>query len=193
MLELITTLCNVATLIILACGAIAAIVQLRHVRIGKELAALLAAEARFAEPDLQSALLYVQAELTAKLARPDYRSELAARGYIDPQRHPEMAVCNWFNEMGTLIVDGFLNENVFFDSFGALTHYYWRLLSPAIAVLRRQRGPEQYANFEFLAFRAGRWREGHRAGNYPAGLPRLPLTDPWRNVDGRDAELRPNA
>jgi hypothetical protein len=183
-LEFITALSNVATLVILLGGSIAAFVQLRHVRTGNELQAVLEAERRFAEPELQSALLYVQDALPAKLAQPAYRTELAARGYVDPRAHPEMAVCNWFNDMGAMVAGGVLNEEVFFDSFGRLVEYYWRLLSPTIALLRRERGVGQYASFEFLAFRAQRWRERNRGGSYPAGLPRMLVLDPWAHTDG---------
>jgi len=182
-LEFITTLSNAATLVILLGGAIAAVVQFRHVRTGNELAAVLAIERSFAEPELQSALVYVQHDLATTLAQPAYRSELAARGYIDPRVHPEMVVCNWFNEMGTMVAGHFLNEDVFFDSFGRLVEYYWRRLSPAIALLRRERGTGQYASFEFLVYRAERWRHNHRDGTYPPALPRMPIIDPWAAID----------
>lgn len=182
-LEFVTTLSNVATLIILLGGAIAAIIQFRSVRRSNELVAVLAIDRRFGEPELQRALVYVQAELADKLVQPGYRGQLAKRGYIDPTEHPEMAVCNWFNEMGALIANDFLNEDLFFESYGRLVEYNWRLLGPTIALLRRERAG-QYASFEFLARRAERWRANHHAGIYPPGRPRMPLDDPWLPVDG---------
>lgn len=181
-LELISALSSLATLAVLLSGAVAAIVQFRHVRTANELAAVLAVERTFADPDLQSALLYVQNELPARLQQAGYRSALAVSGYIDPRAHPEMAVCNWFNEIGTMVAGGFLNEDVFFGSFGRLVEYYWRLLNPALALLRRER-PDQYANFEFLAARAERWHARHGEGYYPAGYARLPVADPWAGID----------
>jgi hypothetical protein len=168
----------------LCCGAFAAITQLRYVRAGKELQAFLAVEARFAEPELQAALLYVQDELAAKLAQRDYRAAIAGRGYVDPHAHPEMIACNWFNETGAMITGRFLREDVFFDSFGRLVEYYWRLLEPVVALLRRERGPHQYAAFESLARRAEHWRTRHETGAYRAGWPRLPVIDPWADIDG---------
>jgi hypothetical protein len=187
-LELITTLSNVITLLILVGGVVAATVQFRHVRTSNELAAVLAIDRSFAEPDLQGALTYVQDRLPEKLAQAPYRSELAARGYVDPVTHPEMAVCNWFNETGTMVAGDFLDEDLFFDSYGRLVDYYWRLLEPAIALLRRERGPDQYASFEDLARRAERWRDNHRAGIYSrAG--RMPITDPWADIDRARAQV----
>jgi len=178
-LGLLTAISNMAALLILSAGAVAAITQLRYVRAGKELQALLAVEARFAHAELQAALLYVQNELPAQLARRDYRAALSARGYVDPRVHPEMLVCNWFDEMGMLIGAGFLREDVFFDSFGRLVEYYWRLSMPVVALLRRERGPRQYAGFESLAARAARWRERPSARGQWARAPRLAVIDPW--------------
>lgn len=186
-LEFITTAANVATLIVLLCGAVAALIQLRALRTGNELAAVLAVHRSFAEPELQAALLYVAHELDARLTDGDYRAELAARGYIDPSAHPEMVVCNWFNDMGTMIAGNFVDEAIFFDAFGRIAEYEWQRLGPAIALLRRERGPEQYAHFELLAERAAAWRARYAHGRYPAGAPRLPLTDPWAAVDAAPA------
>jgi hypothetical protein len=171
-LESLTTLANVATLGVLFCGALAAAVQLRHLRAGNELAALLELTRSFAEPALQHAFLYVQNELAQQLTRPEYRAELSARGFVDPQRHPEMLVCNWFNELGTMAVGGFVDADLCFDSFGRLAEYYWRLLVPVIALLRRER-----ENFERLAGLAEEWRLRHPNGIY--AFDRLPLADPW--------------
>lgn len=186
----ISALANIMTLVILSIGAIAALVQLRHLRNANVLASMLAVEARFAQPELQRALLYVQNELPHKLDDQTYRAVLTARGYIDPDTHPEMAACNWFNEMGTMIEGDFLDEEVFLDSYGRLVEYYWHLLGPAISLLRIERGSEQYAAFGRLAYRAARRRERGGGGGYPRGVPRLPLTDPWAEIDRPGGSLR---
>jgi hypothetical protein len=182
-LDVIVTATNVATLLVLIGTAIAATVQFRHVRTSNELAAVLAIEREFSADDVQNALLFVQEQLAGRLADPAYRATLAARGYIDPSAHPEMTACNWFNEMGSLIAGGFVNEQIFLNSFGRLVEYYWELLLPVIALVRRERGPDQYAKFEYLAHRAKRQRERARGGVYPAGVPRMPLPDPPLTAD----------
>ena len=182
-----TAITNVVTLIMLLVGAVAALIQLRHLRAANVLASMLAVEARFAEPELQRALLSVQDELGVKLADPRYRAELTGRGYIDTQAHPEMTVCNWFNELATMVEGEFLDEDVFFDSYGRLVEYYWRLAGPAIVLLRRERGSDVYAGFGRLARRAADWRRKHgNAGIYPARAVRTPPADPWAGSD-RDA------
>jgi hypothetical protein len=144
----------VGTLVLLAATASAGFLQLRHLRAGNDLAAAQAIERDFRSPEIQAAFSYVQGELAARMADPVYRAELAAPGYIDPRTHPEMLLCNWLNRTGTLIRAGLLKERLFLDAFGPLVIYYWALLVPVIAVLRRTRGADQYRGFEFLAYRA---------------------------------------
>jgi hypothetical protein len=166
-----------------AASAVAAIAQLRHVRTARELQAVLAVERRFAEPDIRAALVYVQEQLGAKLAQADYRRELFTRGYVDPVVHPEMVLCHWFNETGTMVAGGLLDEDVFLDSFGRLIVFYWALLVPVVALLRRERDADQYRHFEQLATRAAAWRERYPAGMYPRSARRLTVVDPWGDVD----------
>ncbi len=183
-LDVITTVCNIGTLAVLVAGALAAVIQMRHVRAGNELQAVLAIERGFAESELQVAFLYVQNELPQHITRSAYRRELVARGFIDARAHPEMAVCNWFNDIGTMIAGGFINEDVFFASFARLVHYYWQLLVPVIALLRRERGDDQYANFEFLAYRAQRWLARRVTEPRTARAHRMPIHDPWSERNG---------
>jgi hypothetical protein len=181
MLDLINAVTALGTLVLLAATAIAGFIQLRHMRAGNELAAAQAIERDFRAPELQAALTYVQHEFAARIADAAYRCELAAPGYVDPRAHPEMLLCNWFNRTGTLVADGLLKEDLFMDSFGRLVIYYWELLVPAIAVLRRARGANQYAGFEYLVYRAGR-RARRRPAPGPASASAA-IRDPWLEED----------
>jgi hypothetical protein len=174
---------SMGAFVVIAASAVVAIVQLRHMRAGNQLQALLSVERDFHAVDLQEAFRYCQAELPARMQDAQYRAELATIGFIDIRRHPEMVVCNWFNQMGTLAKNDLVSEDAFLDLFGRLVDHYWRLLEPTIAVLRRLRGPAQYENFESLAMRARRWRERHNAGLYPRNAPRLAVADPWADAD----------
>lgn len=189
-LEIVTTACNVASFGVLAAAAAAAIVQLRHVRAGTRLQAVLAIERRFADPDVQRALFFVANDLAQRLQEPHYRAELIARGYVDPGAHPEMTALNWLNDAGMLIAGGFIDEAIFFDSFGRLVGYYWRLLAPAIALLRRERGSDQYAYVEYVAYRATRIVRQERAADTRLLRDAAPPADPWLAIDAELAARR---
>jgi hypothetical protein len=168
---------------VIAASALVAVVQLRHMRAGNQLQGLLSVERDFHAPDLQEAFRYCQAELPIRMQDAQYRAELATIGFIDIRRHPEMLVCNWFNQMGTLVKNGLVSEEAFLDLFGRLVDHYWRVLEPTIGVLRRLRGHAQYESFEYLAMRSGLWHERHRDGLYPRNAQRLVVRDPWAEVD----------
>jgi hypothetical protein len=176
---------TVGSLFVFAAAAFAAIVQLRHMRRNNQLQALLAIQQDFRDERLQRAFAFVQCDLAAALQNPAYRGELSRRGFVDGRSHPEMDVCNWFNEVGMLVRSGFVDEQLFFPSFARLVIYSWSLLSPAIALLRRERGSEQYDGFEYLAMRASVWHERNPHGSFPPKLARMRLDDPWLEPDLR--------
>ena len=183
--EFWTAVGSVGAFVVIAVSAAVAVVQLRHLRAGNQLQALLSVERDFHAPELQSALQYCQSQLSARMQDPSYRAELETIGFIDITKHPEMVACNWFNQMGTLVKNGLVQEDAFLDSFGRLVDHYWLLLAPMIAVLRRRRGASQYENFEYLAMRSKQWRRKHADGLYPRGAQRLPVRDPWAEADAR--------
>jgi hypothetical protein len=182
-LELWTTIGSVGALFVLGTAAIAALIQLRHMRTNNQLQAILSIGKDFHEERLQDAFAFVQTRLDAAMTDPAYRAELAHRGFVDARKHPEMEVCNWFDQAGMLVKGGFVDEDVFFEAYAKLVDYCWNALSPVVAVLRRQRGTTQYESFEYLAVRARLWRARYPNGTYPRGTPRAVLDDPWLAQD----------
>ncbi len=183
-LDLVATLAAVGQFFVVAATALAAIVQLRHLRASNELTALLSVDRDFHEESLQRALRYVQFELGARMQDAAYRRELSKIGFVDARAHPEMEALNWFNRIGALVKNGLVDERTFLDLFSRLTVHYWQLLEPSIALLRRERGAMQYENFEYIARRARDWIGNHPGGTYPRRTPRLAVEDPWLDTDG---------
>jgi len=175
--ELLGALANIITLFVVAISAVAAVRQLRHYRDANQLQAILSVVHDFKASRLQAALRYVQVELAVRMRDEAYRAELTRVGFVDSETHPEMVVCNWFNEMGTLLRNKLVDEATFLDLFDRLTTYYWGLLAPSIALLRRNRGDWQYENFEYLAAAAERWRAANPHGRYPRDARRMPLPE----------------
>jgi hypothetical protein len=182
-LDVISTCAQVASLLVVLAAAVAAIVQLRHLRASNELEALLTLTAQLRDPHMQRALHFVQTQLEARLGEPDYRHQLARVGFVDAELHPEMEVCNWFNEVGALVKNHLIDEGTFLDLFARLVIYYWSRLTPVVAILRRERGVGQYENFEYLAQLASVWKSKHPQGSYPQNLARLPIEDRWLTLD----------
>jgi len=186
-LEMWSAIGSVGALFVLGAAASAAFVQLRHMRTNNQLQAILSIGRDFHEERMQHAFAFVQSGLEPAMADAAYRAELARRGFVDARKHPEMEVCNWFDQAGMLVKGGFIDEDVFFEAYAKLVDYCWSVLSPVVAVLRRERGPTQYESFEYLAVRARMWRARYANGTYPRGTPRAPLDDPWLAHDGTPA------
>lgn len=185
--DMVAALAQVGTLIVILLSVAAALVQLRHIRAGNQLQALLSLERDFRAPELQSALTYIQEELPKRLEDQQYRRELERIGFVDYLVHPEMVACNWLNEMGTLVKRGYVTEDAFMDLFARLIVHCWRQVSPAIAIMRRTRGEFQYHDFEYLALRAAVWLKRNPHGMFPDMFERSPLPDRWHEVDRQQA------
>lgn len=181
--ELLTAYATLATVIVISASALAALIQLRHMRASNELEAVLELNKDFRSSDVQNALHYVQRQLALKLEDPQYRHELAAIGYVSTEVHPELIACNWFTQIGTVLKHGLIAEDTFMDLFARLIRYYWRSLSPVVAIMRRARGAGQYDEFEYLALRASAWLERNPQGVFPKGMARAQLSDPWKEAD----------
>jgi hypothetical protein len=187
--EWVSALSEAGTFIVICGSVVAALIQLRHIRTGNQLQALLSLEHDFRVPELQAALRYVQEELPKRLADPAYRRELETIGFIDPAAHPEMIACNWLNEMGTLVKRGLVSEDTFMDLFARLIAHCWRQIAPAIAIMRRTRGQAQYHDFEYLASRAAAWLEKNPQGMSPRSFTRLLLADRWVDEDRASPQI----
>lgn len=183
--ELINTIALVGTFVVIGATAVAAVVQLRHMRAATELQAVLSVEKEFRSDEIQEALRYVQSDLPFRMRDEAYRGELEAIGFADARTHLELNALNWFNELGTLLKNNIVASDPFMDMFGRLIVHYWDLLAPVVAVMRRKRGASQYHNFEFLAVCARAWVAEHPAGLFPGRVQRAELADPWRDDDLR--------
>ena len=182
-LDLVSTLASICTVVVIGATAVAAVIQLRHMRASNQLGALLTLEREFRSEELQESFRFVQGELTYRLRDAAYRAELERIGFIDARQHLEINVLNWFNELGSLLKNGLVEETAFMDLFSRLAVQYWEILAPAIAILRRRRGPSQYHSFEYLAIRARKWLSDNPQGAFPKGMSRIPLLDEWLDED----------
>ena len=192
-LELIGTLASVGTFLVIGATAIAAAIQLRHMRASNQLGALLDLEHEFRSPDLQASFRFVEHDLANRLRDPVYRAELERIGFIDASVHQELNVLNWFDEMGAVLKNRLVDENAFMDLFSRLAVQHWETLAPAISILRRRRGRGQNINFEYLAIRARGWLLRYPEGVIPTGIARIRLRDEWLVEDSDKSGARSDA
>ena len=181
-LEALSTAAAVGTFLVIAATAIAALIQLRHLRVSNQLQGLLAILTMPYEPVLQQSFEFVSHELEARLQEPEFRRQLE-RDTVDRLVHKEMRVLDYYERLGSIVKNGLIPEDLYFDN--STPEQYWRLLSQVIAIRRRVRGPVVYDNFEYLVARSRDWDARHPNGNYPASASRLAIEDRWAEEDRR--------
>jgi hypothetical protein len=171
-LELWNTLATVGTFIVIALTAIAALVQLRHIRRANQLAGLQNIFTMLQDPGVRELVNYVRHDLSERMKEPGFRRELRSIP-VDRRKHPEFYLCDIYNHVGSFVRSGLIDESVYLQTDWYNVSLYWELLRESILEGRRSR-PYIFENFEWLAARAQRWIENHPSGDYPAHERRMP-------------------
>lgn len=187
--ELLSAIASVGTFLVIAATAIAAIMQLRHLRAGNQSSALLSIEEMFDESHNIGARDIVRHELPAALADSNFRAYLLDypsgnhRKEVPPEfvrlRRAAALVANSYETFGALVKHRVVVEGPFIDIYGPTVGMNWRLLEVFIAITREGAGTDTvWENFEYLAARNQIW-EKRISSWYPKGTPRLTPRDPW--------------
>jgi hypothetical protein len=184
-LEVWSTIASVGTFVVIAATAIAAVLQLQHLRAANKVAYIQTFFAEYEGPELRDAFTFVREELTKRLEDPRFRQELR-RGNPDRAKHPEVSICNFFDQWGLYFRDGVIDRESFLRVNAGVIVSFWNILEPVIAILAAATGSNTaFEQFEFLTVNARRWIARHPGGNYPSGVERIPLRDQWAEEDAR--------
>jgi len=111
---------------------------------------------------------------------PEFRRELE-KPQPDRKIHKELLVCDYYERLGSIVKNGLIPEDLYFDN--STPEMYWKLLSQVIAIRRRVRGHVVYDNFEYLVARSRAYDRRHPDGNYPTSEARIAIEDVWLAED----------
>lgn len=178
--ELLNALASAGTFIVVAVTAVAALVQLAHLRRSNQLQAVLDLGNEFGA--IAKHIGFVYYALPEKMKDPEFRRRV---GYvISADEHPELLVCVFFDQIGMLVRWELMEERFIMEYAGGANSIVrcWKNLEDVIAI-RRRSAPTVYQNFEYLAARAHKWLERFPKGNYPPQEQRMPLADRWAPDD----------
>lgn len=170
-LELWSTMAAIGTLLVITATAIAAFVQLRHIRRSNQLAGLQNVLAMLLDPSVRELLSFVRHGLAERMNDQSFRAGLSEIP-INRSEHPELYLCDLYNHVGSFVRINLIDEKVYLQTEWYNVNLYWRLLREVVAEVRQKR-PYVFENFEWLAARAQRWAEAHPRGDYPAGERRM--------------------
>ena len=180
-LELINTLAAIGTFVVITATAIAATVQLSHLRRNNQLQAILALRIERNTQQLDDAFEFVSTELRPRLEDPTFRAELDSAVPPSRRTHQELNVADYYEHIGTYLKQRLIDEDVYFELGNPAR--YWTLIEPAIAIYRRRRGLQTYENFEYLVIRDRAWSKAHADGTFPRNQKRLDVEDPYLSID----------
>lgn len=182
-LEAMQIAASLLTAVIIGATAIAAVVQLRHIRASNELSAFNEAFELWYTAPIQDGFRFIQNDLQKKMEDPQFRRELDTASVVDHSTHPDLNVCDFFDNIGVMISLGMLREDIILHPGSQLIDNLWTVLSPTIAIMRRKRGRQLYVSLEYLANRARVWKHRYPDGFQPRGFDRLPNADLWMQTE----------
>ena len=164
---------SAATLAVIGATAIAAIVQLRHLRASNQLSALLEILDQWNQPAFQAAYTHFFKELPAKVHDKDFQKLLESPRLLDRASYPEFLVFDFWEQVGTYAKHDLVDEAILLDIVSSQVVNAWRTAWPVIESMRRFVGPAICENFEYLAVKAELFNKRFSDGTYPRGLPRM--------------------
>jgi hypothetical protein len=165
-------LLNAITLLVITATAIAALIQLRHLRAQNTLNAELAILKDWNDPHFRDWRYYIAGELQTKLKDPAFLAEYDAPE-VDRARHRELYACDWLEQIGSYLKYGLFDADVLLDVTATSINRLWNQLAPAIERMRVTRGESLYENFEYWAARGRLWAKANPEGAYPRKMPRM--------------------
>jgi hypothetical protein len=177
--EWLTAIGTMGTFVVISASAVAALLQLRHMRATNQLAAITELFEVFESPAFQDARRFVNRELPQLLEDPENR-KLALVRPIPKQFEQARMIFGFFENVGTLVKRGIIDADLLCDLWSPIIIGSWqRLSSWALSSRTAHRNEGLYENFEYLAVRAQQFMDAHPSGSYPKSMPRSRSGSVW--------------
>lgn len=190
-LESLNTFATVGSFLVIVATALAAMVQLRHMRGGNQIAVLSELQAAQQTSSYVKALHCVFTDLPAKLQDPAFRHQVAVRTDRTAEYNEFISniesVGDFYESVGVLAKTGLVDRRLLLDIHSAIVLDVWNALAGVTALLRSHYGNSIWENFEYLVVLAQDWTAEHPNGTYPAGVRRIEVPNPWRDSDAPSA------
>ncbi len=181
-LEVWSTVASIGTFVVIAATAIAALVQLRHMRSGNQIAVYAHLEEQYDSDVVRASFRFITQELPERIKDPAFRRALSGAS-IGEEARAILPLINVYENMGTMVKHGYVDKDFVLDTYGGQIIGAWEGLDAVIPILRRAQGSAVAINFEFLASVAKQMMDAHRYDVYPRGVPRMPLDMTWVDAD----------
>ena len=176
--EWVTAAGTVGTFIVIAASAIAALMQLRHMRSGNAISLLTAYNTEFDTLEFQLAFDYVRSKLPVRLQDETVLGELIEAPPFLGEYAAIRTIANFFEDMGAFVANNLLDKHIVCTLYSENVTSAWQSIAPVVALLRhKNQNPALWENFEYLAVMSSQFIEQHPSGTYPPTAPRMPVDE----------------
>lgn len=172
-IETVNTAAAVGTFIVIAATAIAAVIQLRHMRASNQLEGLLSVLARVEDANFNAWLTDTQRQLTVLLADEEYVRSVTENTFDRSVAWLQLG--NSYDWVGSLIKNRLIPVDAFLDVYSFRITQAWELMQPITVLARKNSSDAVWENFEYLYVKAQEWNKRHAHGNYPRHMPHAEL------------------
>jgi hypothetical protein len=169
---------SVATLLVVAIAAYAALRQIRHLREANQVSALLPLVAEYWR--IQPSIEYARTSLRKDLEDPRVRDGAAQYPMVGPAAAAIPAV-NYFETMGALVLVSTIELPLVLMYFQPSA--VWEGAIDLIALTRRTGGPELFECFEALVALERAYNDRRGSSRYPKNVPHLDVPDRYAAAD----------
>jgi len=174
-LELWNTIATTGTMLVISVTAIAAFIQLRHMRGGNQISAMTELRERLESPEYQDALRFVVEELPKRMTDPNLKTELRKNPFVGEYRAIG-AVANVHEAIGLFVRRGVIDKHSACSLWGWQAKTGWDALAPIVAFVRENdKSDAIWENFEYIAVLSNQFIDRYPNGEYPKGTPRMPV------------------
>jgi len=182
-LELISAIAAIGTFVVIAASAIAAIIQLRHLRSGNQISAITGVQEVIESAEFRNARRFIQNDLPRLMKEPHFLPRIAQR-VLDDELTSFNLVGNIFENLGAFCKYGIIDKEIVCDLFSGPILSSWTVMMPLIAIRRRHlEAPALLENFEYLASLCEDFETRHPDGAYPRGARRMRVEEPRKTVE----------
>lgn len=186
-LELLNTFATLATSAIVAATAVAALVQLRHLRASNQIQAQLAINDLIQSDDFRRALIKIQ-DLRRMISIPHLRWAFCAplAENLPPEvidmRSAAGHVGSNLENIGNMVRNGLTHEGMFIEQFGNVVEDAWEVLLPYTCMRRKFNHMHDaiWEDFEYLTILSRKWATD-RGSVFPRNIERI--LPPWTELD----------
>lgn len=171
--EWLTAIATVGTFVVIAASAVAALIQIRHMRGSNQITAMIECRETAESPAFRQAQSFVLSELPKRLADPA-ESARAAQLPFGGEYAAVGTVANFFETLGAFVKHGIIDKEMACDLWSDMALATWNALAPVVTYLRENRRSDAlWENFEYMAALSVQFLEEHPS-TYPSGTAHMP-------------------